>query len=190
MGPGSSGFLAWTWGAKHAKQSLLKTYPDFHVLPTVGVPPNAKEGPSALAPHSTKRESEEMGMTGPRLHRELVEKGAKSRSPPSLSDLTPDPFFSLSICTQLHQPSPLMAHMGLQGRGSMKREKHKMNVTPQPDPGQWILLARPFSSPDLSFHTHTEKWPCGPQGSRTCHPQARYFKCPSLLEVSEGGRGG
>lgn len=30
----------------NTKQSGLKTYPNFHMLPMVGAPPNTKEGPA------------------------------------------------------------------------------------------------------------------------------------------------
>lgn len=48
-------------------------------------------------------------MAGLRLHRELVMKVTKSRPPLSLSDLSPDAYFSFLFYIQLHQPSPLMA---------------------------------------------------------------------------------
>lgn len=56
------------------------------------------------------------------------EKGAKARTPSSLSGLTPD-LFSFPISTRLHQPSPLMAHLGLQGRAHKKETAHRKWVS-------------------------------------------------------------
>lgn len=77
------------------------------------------------------------------------EKGAKARTLSSLSGLTPD-LFSFPISAHLHQPSPLMAHLGLQGRAH-KKEQHTgsgcLTLAKR------ILLARAFSPPP-SLSTH------------------------------------
>lgn len=57
-------------------------------------------------------------------------------------------------------------------------------------PWQMDSFAQKHSVPfPLLLHTcrETAFKGCPPQGSPTCHPQATHFKCPCLLEVSDGG---